>query len=176
MQDAFGNDVDFYPIRRSLLASTADTTFFINPGKTSTNFKDNEMLVSSVRDNKTQMYYKKTCGDDDGENEKGMRVNITFTFTGEGQVFNPYVTVSGLTERELPSNECPYGILFVPIPGISMESNRGPTCQKNEYVVFLIDTVSEEYVCLKNHDHYHKEVYNPCMDYIRKVMHVFDTY
>ena len=47
------------------------------------------MLVSSVNYNKTQMYYKKSCDDDD-ENAKGMRVKLTFTFTGAGKVFNPY--------------------------------------------------------------------------------------
>ena len=62
------------------------------------------MLVSSVHDNKNQIYYKKSCDDDD-ENEKGMRVKLTFTFTVAGRVFNPYVAVSGLTEREIPSNE-----------------------------------------------------------------------
>ena len=60
------------------------------------------MLVSSFHDNKTQMHYKKSCDDDDNKNAKGMRVKINFTFNGEGKVFNPYVTVSGLTERELP--------------------------------------------------------------------------
>ena len=104
MQDAFGKDVDFYPIHRSLLASTVDTTLFTSPGKIVTHYKDNEMLVSSVHDNKNLMYYKKSCGDDDDENSKGMRVKLTFTFTftGEGKVFNTYVTVSGLTEKELP--------------------------------------------------------------------------
>ena len=55
------------------------------------------MLFSSVHDNKTKMYYKKSCDDDDDENSKGMRVKITFTFNGELQVFITYVTVSGLT-------------------------------------------------------------------------------
>ena len=50
------------------------------------------------------MYYKKSCDDDDDENAKLMRIKITFTFTGEVQVFNLYDTVSGLTEIELPSN------------------------------------------------------------------------
>ena len=36
-----------------------------------------------------------------------MRVELTFAFTAEGQVFNPYVTVSGLTKIELPSNNPP---------------------------------------------------------------------
>ena len=90
-------------------------------------------------------------------------------------MFNPYVTVSGLIEKELPSNECPYEVIFVPIPGLSMERNRYPTFQKNGYVVFMRNTVSEESVHLKNHEHYHKEVYKPCMGYIYKVMHRFDT-
>ena len=41
IQDAFGKDVGFYPIHRSLLASTYDTTFFIRPGKSITHCKEN---------------------------------------------------------------------------------------------------------------------------------------
>ena len=51
------------------------------------------MIVYSVHDNKNQMYYKKSCVEYDDENTKGMGVKLTFNFTGEGQVFNPYVTV-----------------------------------------------------------------------------------
>ena len=93
MQYSFGKDVDFYPINRSLLARTDDKTLLISPGRISTHWKDNEMIVSSVHDNNTQMYYKKSCDDYDDENAKGMRVKLTFNFTGEGQVFNLYVTV-----------------------------------------------------------------------------------
>ena len=71
-----------------------------------------------------------------------MRVKLTFTFTGAGQVFNPYVTLSGFTERDLLSNGCPSVIIVVPIPGISMERNRDSTFQKNGYVVFMRNTVS----------------------------------
>ena len=148
MQDAFGKDVDFYSIRRVLIASTDDTKLLIITGKISTHCKENEMLVSSVNDKKTQMYYIKSCDDDD-KNIKVMRVKLTFTFTVVGQVFYPYVKLSGLTERYLPPNEFPYVILVVPIPGLSMERNRYPTCQKNGYVVFLRNTVSEEYIHLK---------------------------
>ena len=54
MQDAFGKDVGFYPIHRILLASTYDKILFISTVKIGTNFKDDEMLVSSVHDKKTQ--------------------------------------------------------------------------------------------------------------------------
>ena len=92
MRDALGKDVEIYPIHRILLASTDDTTLFISTGKISTHSKENEMLVSSVYDNKTQIYYNKSCDDGD-ENAKGMRVKLTFTFTGAGQVFNTYIVV-----------------------------------------------------------------------------------
>ena len=105
IQDAFGKDVGFYPIHRIFLASTDDTTLFISTRKLVHICKDNDMLFSSVHDKKSQMYYKKLCDDDDDdENAKGMHFKRTFTITGKGKVFNPYVTVSGLTERELPSN------------------------------------------------------------------------
>ena len=64
MQDAFGKDVDFYPIHRSFIARTDDTTLFISPGKNIKHCKDNYMLVYSVHDNKNKMYYKKSCDDD----------------------------------------------------------------------------------------------------------------
>ena len=56
-----------------------------------------------------------------------------------------------------------------------MARNRNPTCQKNGYVVFIRNIVPEESVHLNSHGHYNKEVYNPFIYYIRKVMHVFDN-
>ena len=102
------------------------------------------------------MYYKKSCDDDDYENANGIRVKITFTFTGEEQVLNPYATVSVLRKIELPSNEFTSGIIVVTIPGIFMERNRDPNFHKNGYVVFMRNTVSEESFNLKNHEHHHK--------------------
>ena len=102
IKDAWGKTVEFYPIHRSLLASTDDTTLFISPGKLNPKPKEEMTLVSAIRDNKTQMNYKRSSKDDE-ENAKGMCVKLTFTFIGCGQMLNPYVTVAGLTERELPS-------------------------------------------------------------------------
>ena len=59
MKYPFVKDIEFYPIRRILLSSTDYKKLFISPGKFCTHFKDNEMLVYSVHDNRTQMYYKK---------------------------------------------------------------------------------------------------------------------
>ena len=66
-------------------------------------------------------------------------------------MFKTYVTVSNLTQIELPPNEYTSGIIVVPIPGISMERSRDPTCQNNGCFVFLINNVLEEFIHLKNH-------------------------
>ena len=70
MEYAFGKDVDFYPIYLSLISRTDYTKFFISSGNISTQCKYNEMLVYSVHDNRTQMYYNKSCDDDDDANAK----------------------------------------------------------------------------------------------------------
>ena len=75
IQNSLGKDVEFYPIHRSFIASTDDTTLFISPVKISTHSKDNEIIFSSVHDNKTQIYYKKSCDDGD-ENEKECVSNL----------------------------------------------------------------------------------------------------
>eukprot|EP00957_Ditylum_brightwellii_P008178 619111-Ditylum_brightwellii.AAC.1 len=60
------------------------------------------------------MHYKVTDENLD-QNAKGMRFKLTLTFTGGDQMFNPYITVSGLCEQELPKEQCPFGILKVAI-------------------------------------------------------------
>ena len=70
MKNAFGKDVDFYTICSSFIASTDDTTLFVSPVRIGTHCKYNDMLVSSVYDKKTQMYYNKYCDDDDYDYKK----------------------------------------------------------------------------------------------------------
>eukprot|EP00957_Ditylum_brightwellii_P117407 8954697-Ditylum_brightwellii.AAC.1 len=59
-----------------------------------------------------------------------VKLTFTFTFTGGGQMLNPYIKVSGLSEQELPKKYCPSGILTAPIPGLCIERNRDPRCEK----------------------------------------------
>mmetsp|Transcript_17665 Transcript_17665/g.25949 ORF Transcript_17665/g.25949 Transcript_17665/m.25949 type:complete len:148 (-) Transcript_17665:2604-3047(-) len=89
-------------------------------------------------------------------------------------MFTPYVTVSGLTARDLPPKSCPSGILPVPIPGLCMERSKDPSCEKVGYLMLLRSDVSLESVHLRNHTHYHKNVYKPCMNEVRKHTHQFD--
>eukprot|EP00957_Ditylum_brightwellii_P120872 9218807-Ditylum_brightwellii.AAC.1 len=60
-------------------------------------------------------------GNKEEESAHGMRVKLTFTFTGAGQMSTPYVTVTGLTPRDFPPKSCPSRVLPVPIPGLCIE-------------------------------------------------------
>eukprot|EP00957_Ditylum_brightwellii_P201901 15327730-Ditylum_brightwellii.AAC.1 len=120
------------------------------------------------------MYYQKV-EEELEEYAKGMRVKLTFCFTGAGQTLAPYVTVSGLTERELLCSVCPSGIHVIKIPGLAMERARDPECQKIGYAMLLCKGVSLESVQLKNHEHYHNKVYRPAINHTRKTMHGCDV-
>ena len=56
-----------------------------------------------------------------------------------------------------------------------MERARDLECQKKGYLVLLQNGVSLESVHLKNHEHYHREVYKPSINSIRKTMHGCDV-
>eukprot|EP00957_Ditylum_brightwellii_P045691 3467171-Ditylum_brightwellii.AAC.1 len=174
IKQAVGEDKEFYPVHRSLLFSSDNTTLFISPGKFKIDPKNNEFLYSNLHDKKTQMLYE-SCDEDTQQIAKGIKVKLTYTFSGAGQTFTPYIIVTGLTERELPKDECPSGIFKVPMPGLCMEWNHDPTCNDIGYAVFSRNTVSEELVHLKNHEHYHNDLYKPTINAIRNSTHKFDV-
>eukprot|EP00957_Ditylum_brightwellii_P082985 6309093-Ditylum_brightwellii.AAC.1 len=76
------------------------------------------MLSASNHDQKTQMKYEIT---DNKEEESAC---------GAGQMFTPYVTVTGLTTRNSPPKSCLSGIFPVLIPGLCMEHSKDPSCKK----------------------------------------------
>eukprot|EP00957_Ditylum_brightwellii_P136255 10391558-Ditylum_brightwellii.AAC.1 len=121
------------------------------------------ILVSENHDDKTQQLYQKQEKELD-ESSRGMRVKITFTFLGNGTMSPIYVTSSGYTEREIPKSSYSSGIKFIPIPGLCIERNRDPTYQKVGYLVLLQKDLTLEAAHLRNHEHYHKEVYHPMMN------------
>eukprot|EP00957_Ditylum_brightwellii_P028084 2120003-Ditylum_brightwellii.AAC.1 len=79
-----------------------------------------------------------TCDEDTQQTAKGMRVKLTFTFSGAGQIFTPYVTVTGLTEMELPKDECPSGSEDMPDESSSVGLNDGDMLQLKAIVKNMI--------------------------------------
>ena len=81
---------------------------------------------ASIRKRGTNAVYN--TNDDNAMN--GMRVKFTFTFSGLGNVMPIVVTVSGLTEREMPN-----GLDFIDakVPGLSGGKRDG-------YLLFMRNT------------------------------------
>lgn len=115
-----------YPIDPAYIYSTDDTTEYIFEGIK----KGNDEFVlapkASIRKRGTNALYN--TNDDNAMN--GMRVKLTFTFSGLGNVMPIVVTVSGLTEKEMPN-----GLDFIDakVPGLSGGNRDG-------YLLFMRNT------------------------------------
>ena len=131
------------------------------------------MILASCRhDSRTQEYFLPKHEDAE-ESSRGMRVKLSFTFLGNGDVFPAYVFIGGFSEHDIPKSSCPYGIKVIPIPGLCMECNRDPLANKTGYLVLLRKEVSLESVHMRNYEHYHKEVYRPSMNKAREYFHQY---
>ncbi len=95
----FGASV--YPVEPNLLYSTDDTTEYIFEG-TQKKFVPYVLTTkSSISKRGTNAVYK--C--EDNKSMSGMRVKLTFTFSTMGTCFPLVCTVTGVTEREMPTGE-----------------------------------------------------------------------
>ena len=98
----FYNNAPLTIVNPALLFSTDDTVQFIFEGKGVG--VDQFRLVSSkcLKGSGTRSKYKLS----NANNMNGMRVKMTYTFSGAGTGAPIFVTVLGLTERELPHHQC----------------------------------------------------------------------
>eukprot|EP00985_Skeletonema_marinoi_P025838 scaffold19360_cov223-Skeletonema_marinoi.AAC.1 len=102
--------VSVYPVKPEYIYSTDDTTCYIFEGKV--NGKDKWTLVSndSIRKSGTKAVYRV----EDNKMMNGMRVKLTFTFSAAGMCAPLFVTVSGLSEDEMPNKP----FLHMRVPGL----------------------------------------------------------
>ena len=107
------------PVLPALITSTDDTTVFVFKG--SSKEPEGWYLVENERDGKDQSNFSNDDGGTDNKN--GLRVRLTFTMNGVGMMAAPFVTVTGLTERELPRETCPSGVFIISIPGLCAGGN-----------------------------------------------------
>ena len=108
------NNAPIYSVQPGLVTSTDDTTVFVFKGAT----KELEgwYLIDRSHDRKSQSSYSNDKGGTDNKN--GLRVRLTFTMNGVGMMAAPFITVTGITERELPRSSCPSGVYIMSIPGL----------------------------------------------------------
>ena len=97
--------------------STDDTTAFVFKGIR--NKSENWYLMSgpgSTNNNSSHSDYSNEVGVTDHLN--GLRVYVTFKIFAVGSLAAPFITVTGLTERELPIFTCQTCILYMSIEGL----------------------------------------------------------
>ncbi len=97
--------------------STDDTTEYIFEGIKGHSFKFVLVTKSSVKERGTKSLYKI----DDSKAMNGMRVKLTFTFSAAGNCFPLVVTVTGLTEKEMPPEK---DFIDIEIPGLCLGGGR----------------------------------------------------
>ena len=101
------------PVCPELIISTDDTTEFIFEGTKNVAPKFVLATKSTIQKRGTNAIYRP----EDSKATNGMHVKLTFSFTAEGNSFPIAVTVSGLTEKEMPPGE---NFIHVKIPGMSV--------------------------------------------------------
>ena len=101
-----------WAIRPQLLFSTDDTTAYIFDGKAGKEGKWVFASDTAIRNRGTQSIYRQ----EKVNMMNGVRVKVTFTFSGAGMTAPLFITVSGLSEEEMPNDE----FLHVQVPGLAV--------------------------------------------------------
>ena len=110
------NNLPIQPVKRAYVLSTDDTTEFIFKGEGSKDSKANFKLVASKCLAASGTRSKHTSGKKEEDN-RGLRVKLTHTMAANGVSAPVFVSVRGLTERELSVQECPSGVLILDLAG-----------------------------------------------------------
>ena len=100
---------------------------------------------------------------------KGLRVKLTYTFSGVGVLAPPFISISGLTSEQLPLDTCPSGLLCLHITGLCV-AGGGVTVGAGGkgYVLFVRNDNDGQYdkkrVCF-----YRDNVLLPFIDELRTI-------
>ena len=127
------NNAPIYNVLPGLITSTDDTTVFVFKGA----MKELEgwYLIDKNHDQSKQSSYSNDKGGTDNKN--GLRVRFTFTINGVGMLAAPFITVTGITEKELPRTTCPSGVYILSIPGLCAGGNTYVRNEAMGYVAFI---------------------------------------
>ena len=105
------DDLPIRPVKPQYLYSTDDTICYVFEGKGEKELPFRLVSSLSLENAGTRSRYKK----DDSKAMNGLRVKFTFTFFGAGTSAPTYISICGLTEREMPEDEC----IVLEIEGLS---------------------------------------------------------
>ncbi|KAL7552482.1 hypothetical protein ACHAWF_015738 [Thalassiosira exigua] len=148
-----------YPVRPEYIFSTDDTTEYIFEGTASKKPRFVLVSKSTIRKAGTDSVYSM----DDSKSMNGMRVKLTFTFSATGTCFPLVVTVTGLTEKELPGDKDCIDIL---VPGLGI--GGGGVGVGSDVVGHLILQRNTEGANAQRCKYIHKNVFIETVNKIRK--------
>lgn len=145
--------------------STDDTTSYIFPGRIEPGSDVEFFLASScgVDERDTHSSYSV----EENVSMNGFRIKLTFTFSAGGHMAPIYITVTGLSEKELPVSLCPTGMLKIKIPGLAIGSATDPRNQELGYIVFLRKT-GDNSLDVRRFRDYRNTVFIPFVGSLRK--------
>ena len=153
------------PLHPGLITSTDDNTMFIFEG---TEKKSNWVLYDKDTHKSRQSAFTGRPGGTDHLN--GLSVRLTHTITAMGVMAPIYITVYGLTDRELCPIKYPTGIHIVKIPGLCYAGNLDVRAKQIGYVVFThnLNSITTSSVSQDNYTFYRGNLLLPFIDDIRK--------
>ena len=105
-----------YPVNLNLTLLTDDTALFAFGGVKNSEGELEWKIIDETNVNVNVRSDFKVGKD--AENNGGLRVRLTFTFTASGLAAPLYIAVSGLTGDELCPKLCPDDILATEVPGL----------------------------------------------------------
>lgn len=157
------SDVPVVPVKPALLISTDDTTVYTFEG--SDDGPDKFLLAAkkSCENNGTHSLYTVN----EGKDMNGMRVKLSFSFNALGASSPLYITVSGLTEEEMPIEE---DMLVVEVPGLCVGGGVG----LNDRVGYIVFTKKNSGADQTRFEHYHQKILKPMIDEYRQRLYDYD--
>ena len=88
---------------------------------------------SNNKGNKHSLY----SNDEGGTNQKkGLRVRLPFNLNEIGMMVAMYISITGITKKELPKSKCPSGIYIMKIPGLCLGGECALRLNAPEFVYF----------------------------------------
>ena len=122
-----------FPVHPALITSTDDTTVFVFKGKAEK--EKGWYIIEKDADGRKQAHFTNDKGGTDHLN--GLRVHFTFTLNAIGAMAAPFITVTGITERELPKHSCPSGCLIISVDGLCPGASADPRNNSPGFVAFV---------------------------------------
>ena len=165
MTSAALGDIPLIPVHSHLIYSVDETgVYYLVDGPKGSKPKFVLASKSSYNNRGTHGLYRTT----DSNKMDGIRVKINFAFAASGECFPLFVTVSGLTEKELPDHE----FVHVKIPGLCIGGDVSVGGSLQDGHLFLMrNTAGAE---KEMHKHYHEHILIPGINAQRKKYHDFD--